>query len=794
MSRLDLVIFGATGFTGKNTVIECARIAKRRPGLTWGIAGRSQSKLDAVLKEASKKTGDDLSSTPVILADVKDDSSVQAMCERAKVLVNCCGPYRLYGEPVVRAAVHCRTHYVDVSGEPTFIESMQLRYDPAAREAGVYIISACGFDSIPNDMGVIFLEQNFEGTLNSVESYISTYLPPEYRKAARSGVIHYGTWESIIYGVTYKNELSPLRKQLFAERIPTFQPVPPKRSLHKKDSSWCVPFPGSDASVVYRTQRQLYTTEGKRPVQFRVYVKMHSFLMLMLVAFAGVMFYLFTRTSFTRKWLLNYPKLFSFGMVTKDEIKEEVMDNTHFKMELRGLGWERGADVENTPPNKKMVAKVTGTNPGYGATVVALLYSALTILDEKDKMPKPGGVMTTGYAFRNTELIKRLHENNLKFEIIENHYNKMSRLDLVIFGATGFTGKNTLIECVRIDKRRPGLTWGIAGRSQSKLDGVLQEASIKTGENLSSIPVILADVSDDSSLLAMCKRAKVLVNCCGPYKLHGEAVVSAAVRCRTHYVDVSGEPVFIQSMQLRYDPAAREAGVYIISACGFDSIPNDMGVIFLERNFDGTLNSVESYISADVPQEYQKAARQYGCFHYGTWASIVYGLMYQNELPALRKLLYPDRMPTFKPSLPKRWVIHKHNGSWCVPFPFCDEYVVYDTQRRLYANTGKRPVKFHAYIKMPSGLLLLLTLLSGALLYLFTFTSYTRSWLLKYPRFFTFGAFTNDDIKEDVMDNTHFNVELHGVGWERGDDIESTPPTKKMVAKGRCVDNGVRVQ
>ncbi|CAK1579762.1 unnamed protein product [Parnassius mnemosyne] len=359
----------------------------------------------------------------------------------------------------------------------------------------------------------------------------------------------------------------------------------------------------------------------------------------------------------------------------------------------------------------------------------------------------------------------------------------MSRLDLVIFGATGFTGKNTVFECVRIARRRPGLTWGIAGRSQSKLDGVLQEASKKTGENLSSIPVILADVSDDSSLLAMCKSAKVLVNCCGPFILYGEAVVSAAIQCRTHYVDVTGEPVFIQSMQLRYDAAAREAGVYIISACGVDSIPNDMGVIFLEQNFDGTLNSVESYISADAPPEYQKAARQYGCFHYGTWASIVYGLTYQSELPALRKQLYPDQLPTFKPNLPKRSVIHKHNGRWCLPFPFCDKDVVYGTQRRLYTNTGKRPVQFHTYIKMPSGILLLVAMLSGALLYLFTFTSYTRSWLLKYPRFFTFGAFTNDDIKEEVMDNTHFNVELHGVGWERGDDIENTPPTKKMVAK-----------
>ncbi|XP_013142383.1 PREDICTED: saccharopine dehydrogenase-like oxidoreductase [Papilio polytes] len=415
MSRLDLVIFGATGFTGKHAVMECARIAKKKAGLTWGIAGRSQSKLNAVLEEASKKTGEDLSSIPVLIADVGDEESLFAMCQRAKVLVNCCGPYRLYGEPVVAAAVRAKSHYVDVSGEPQFIESMQLRYDAAARAAGVYVISACGFDSIPNDLGVVFLEQNFEGTLNSVESYISAHVAGEASALARRhGVVHRGTWESIVYGVTHRNELPALRKQLYPTRLPDFFPALGKRTIHRKNGAWCVPFPGADASIVYRTQRELYTRTSKRPVQFRVYVRLPNLVSLVALLFVGFILVGFSMAALTRRWLIRHPKLFTFGAVT-DDVKEEVMDNTHFQMELHGEGWEKGSD-ETAPPNKKMVAKVRGTNPGYGATVVALLHAALT-LHHPQRMPPPG-VLTTGVAFRDTDLIQRLHDNGLRFEIV----------------------------------------------------------------------------------------------------------------------------------------------------------------------------------------------------------------------------------------------------------------------------------------------------------------------------------------------------------------------------------------
>ena len=161
--RLDIVIFGASGFTGKHTIPYVYNFSKSDGRkLTWGVAGRSRDKLVGVLDEFSAKLEVDFTSIPIIIADVGDEESLLNMAKRARVIVNCCGPYRFYGEPVVKACVEAGTHHVDVSGEPQYMERVQLDYHEKAKEKGVYIVSACGFDSIPTDLGVVFLEKNLE--------------------------------------------------------------------------------------------------------------------------------------------------------------------------------------------------------------------------------------------------------------------------------------------------------------------------------------------------------------------------------------------------------------------------------------------------------------------------------------------------------------------------------------------------------------------------------------------------------------------------------------------------------
>ncbi|XP_059061509.1 saccharopine dehydrogenase-like oxidoreductase [Achroia grisella] len=421
MPRLDLVIFGATGFTGKKTVEVLARGRKDYDSITWGVAGRSRDKLDSLIKEVSKITGKDLSTITIIVADVEDERSLKEMCAQATVLVNCCGPYQLYGEPVVRAAIEMKAHYVDIAAEPQFMKKMQLLYNKPAREAGVYVICACGFDCIPNDMGVMFLQKNFDGILNSVESYVSINLPLALKlEAMKSGLLKNGTWDSIIYIFPNSGEMSILRDKLYPDKMPVYKPeIKNRGAVHKWNGRYCVPLPAADDSVVYRTQRELYSN-GHRPVQFRAYFRFSNLFFTLILAFFKMIFARLSKIKRTRELLLRHPRLFTGGLVTKQGPKEEVMESFYFKFELVGKGWAKGADIESTPPNKMAIARVSGMNPAYGATVVALLHSAITILREKDKMPGNGGVLTTALAFNNTTLIQRLNENHLNFEMINN--------------------------------------------------------------------------------------------------------------------------------------------------------------------------------------------------------------------------------------------------------------------------------------------------------------------------------------------------------------------------------------
>ncbi|XP_012280776.1 saccharopine dehydrogenase-like oxidoreductase [Orussus abietinus] len=416
--RLDLVIFGATGFTGKHAVKEVNRIAKEK-SLSWGIAGRRKEALEAVLKEYAS----DSENIPIILADLKDEDGIKKMVEQAKVIINCCGPYRFYGEPIVKACIAAGTHHVDVSGEPQYMERMQLEYNKAAQEAGVYVISACGFDSIPCDLGIIFTQQKFNGEINSIESYLKGWSTSKITGPQ----LHYGTWESAIYGLAHADELRELRSKLYPERLPNFEPkLKTKGIIHRSSISdgWSAVFPGSDRSVALRSQRFLYENYKQRPIQIQTYITFKSLLSVLQVAFMGMIFSLLTKCSCGRKLLLKYPSFFSGGFVSHEGPSKETMENLHFSITFKAIGWTENlaepTDKHADPPNKEMITKVTGKDPGYGATCTCLVYSAITILKEADKMPNNGGVFPPGAAFSKTSLIEELNKNGLKFEVISS--------------------------------------------------------------------------------------------------------------------------------------------------------------------------------------------------------------------------------------------------------------------------------------------------------------------------------------------------------------------------------------
>src|SRR3954449_11481613 len=143
----DIVLFGATGFTGALTAEYLAGHAP--DGLRWALAGRNRAKLDAL----SERLGIDV---PLLHADVGDEASLRSVAASARVVITTVGPYVAYGEPLVAACAAAGTDYVDLTGEPEFVDRMYLRHHAEAVRSGARIVHACGFDSIPHDLGVLF--------------------------------------------------------------------------------------------------------------------------------------------------------------------------------------------------------------------------------------------------------------------------------------------------------------------------------------------------------------------------------------------------------------------------------------------------------------------------------------------------------------------------------------------------------------------------------------------------------------------------------------------------------------
>ncbi|KAF2885496.1 hypothetical protein ILUMI_20646 [Ignelater luminosus] len=423
--NLDIILFGASGYTGKYCIKEIHRLTKVNGRfLTWGVAGRSETKLRAVLSECQKQIGDDLSEIPVIIANIEDSHSLRQMTAQSRIIINCCGPYRFYGEPLIKACIETGTHQVDVAGEPQYMENIQLKYHKVAQERGIYIVSSCGFDSIPADLGVVFMQKNFKGILNSIETYL--HMTSEGVKTGPH--FNYATWEALVHSIANAKELVHIRRKLYQTPLPKFKPQlkakPPVQKTHT-GNGWIIPFFGADRSVIYRTQRHLYESEDLRPVQVQTYEVVNSLFTVIARVFYGSLFQSLAKYKCGRDLLLKYPVLFSAGTFTRRTPSEEVMKKTKFCLTFQGNGW----DVESVknaehvqkqplnPPNKTVVGYITGYDPAYGVTAISVTLAAIVILTDTEKLPKGGGVYTPGAAFAKTSLIEQLQSNGLVYKI-----------------------------------------------------------------------------------------------------------------------------------------------------------------------------------------------------------------------------------------------------------------------------------------------------------------------------------------------------------------------------------------
>lgn len=152
-AELDVVVYGATGYTGQLVAERFARHHGTGSNIRWGLAGRSLERLSRVRDEIGASDR-----VPLLAADASDRSSLQSMAEQAKVIVTTVGPYQLYGSELVAACAASGTDCLNLSGEPHWMRAMIDAHEQTARQTGARIIHSCGFDSIPFELGVYFTQ------------------------------------------------------------------------------------------------------------------------------------------------------------------------------------------------------------------------------------------------------------------------------------------------------------------------------------------------------------------------------------------------------------------------------------------------------------------------------------------------------------------------------------------------------------------------------------------------------------------------------------------------------------
>lgn len=182
-------------------------------------------------------------------------------------------------------------------------------------------------------------------------------------------------------------------------------------------------------------------------------------------------------------------------------------------------------------------------------------------------------------------------------------------LDIVVYGATGFTGR-LVAEYLNNQYGVNGeVVWAMAGRSQSKLEQVRDEMGISA-----DVPLVVADSSNLDSIKAMVERTAVVCTTVGPYQLYGNELVATCAAAGTDYVDLCGEPGWMHKMIGAHSAAAQASGARIVFSCGFDSIPFDLGVLFLQQ-------TAEQKLGATVPRVRGRVRAMKGTFSGGTLAS-----------------------------------------------------------------------------------------------------------------------------------------------------------------------------
>ncbi len=392
--KFDIIVWGASGFTGRLVAEYLFKNYGVSDSLKWAMGGRSQSKLEKVRAEVAD------ANVPLVIADSQDDTSLNAMVESAKVICTTVGPYAKYGSKLVAACIAHQTHYCDLAGEVQWMRRMIDQHHEAAKANGTKIVHTCGFDSIPSDMGVYFMQKVAKNKTGKPAKQI------KMRVRAFKGEMSGGTYASL------GNVMAEAQKDKSIYKVLTNpyglnpegeQSGPDKRDLQavvydKASKSWIYPFimAGINTKVVRRSNALRGYAYGKDFLYDEA-----------VMSGAGIGGRIKGTVTAMAMGIMMLAKPGSLIKKGVDAILPKPGEGP--SKAVREAGFYNLKFITTLEDGSTFTGKVTGDmDPGYGSTSKMMAESAICLA--KDGLPHMGGMLTPSVAMGDA-LLKRLQDN-----------------------------------------------------------------------------------------------------------------------------------------------------------------------------------------------------------------------------------------------------------------------------------------------------------------------------------------------------------------------------------------------
>ena len=365
--KYDIIVFGATGFTG-SLICEYLSSHKENSRIKWAIAGRNKNKLNKLSKKYSIDN---------ILADSFNQESLNSMCSQSRLIISTVGPYDIYGEKLIVACINKKSHYLDLTGEPSFVKRIYDKYSDAAESNSIILMHCCGFESIPPDLGTYLSVKDFNSNNIDATYYLKT-----------KGKISGGTWASFLNSITSKqpiigtNKTKKARKKLF---------------YSKRFKKWALMFPVIDKYIVIKSSKSDIKRYGKN-FSFSEYILLPSLISAVLLISGIALISIISRIKSLRKFLLN-------RIPSGNGPNEQERSSHWFKV-----------TVVAKSRNKESVVRISGGDPGYGETSKFISEMALCILLENKSLIKDKGILTP-IECSGSLMMNRLENAGIKFDI-----------------------------------------------------------------------------------------------------------------------------------------------------------------------------------------------------------------------------------------------------------------------------------------------------------------------------------------------------------------------------------------